>query len=453
MAVQVNQRPVLRHLRPLRPRVGVSLQGQAQVDVVIVRGRRLAHIVIAAAQRAKVVLGGHSDAVALVRLQDREVDQILRVDDLLQDVVLQLARGLACGCAPVQRHVAAGHFGSVQRAARIQEFHIGEGIVQRIVQLVHPQAGRIADSDIGLGRPHYVHQLVQQRQHQLGGVAGGRPGHAAAARQGRQVPVIGGVRTSIGVGGGQVDLDEDLLARLVARAPVETLEDRVPRLGRRGRIGVAGQRRRHQPAGPRLVDQIIPALARGSSRAVPGRHQGVVGPDHAARRCALGHADRLVDRVRRVGDCPRLQAAHTPADAHDGQRHGQAAAPPAGLAEVAPRPADSQTGADHARQPQHETGGQRHGNPLAGVGSAAGLRHHPHQEPDQGCQPQQRPKDPQPALRPAHANNPPCLGTLAEQPGFKRAHEQLSFLETIQTKETRGLAGQSLFSAWLPRQR
>ena len=96
MAVQVHQRPVLRHAGPLRKsRTALRFQGQPVVQVIVARGVRLAFAcAVAAAERAEMVLGRRGDAVALVALEDGEVDDVLGVGHGLQEVVLVLAVGL-----------------------------------------------------------------------------------------------------------------------------------------------------------------------------------------------------------------------------------------------------------------------------------------------------------------------------------------------------------------------
>ena len=101
VAVEIHQRPVVAHGRHLgftgRGRAGqqvVQLQPVA-AHAAQLRHRRSQH-------RAEVILGGQSNAVAIVGLQDRQIDHIVSLGKIVRHIVLRLAVGLRS--APVHRN-------------------------------------------------------------------------------------------------------------------------------------------------------------------------------------------------------------------------------------------------------------------------------------------------------------------------------------------------------------
>ena len=65
--------------------------------------------------------------------------------------------------------------------------------MQEVVELVDPQAGRVADGDVGLGHAHHVHQLIEQRDHELRRLPDRGP---ACIRMQLTVPIVAGVGRS-----------------------------------------------------------------------------------------------------------------------------------------------------------------------------------------------------------------------------------------------------------------
>ena len=143
---------------------------------------------------------------------------------------------------------------------------------------------RIVDDNVGLADACLLDELPQQRQRQLR----------------RIVQPLG--RIGLTLGAVHVELDGHLFAGLVSDVAPPALAIRMSEQRRPSvRIGLHTGQRPQGPAehlvGQHRIGGLVLEPPPTRSIAVPARDSGVVDPDHAAGKDALGLADRLIGRL------------------------------------------------------------------------------------------------------------------------------------------------------------